>query len=167
MKIKNKKVVYKAASLFDVEVGALRFLGGDDGDVYEGGQGEGAFILKLVPMTEQGIPVLYEKIDFAHFLSDQGVKLARWLPSINKQWVEEIKTDDSVIAVTKVEKIPGSHPDMRDPKVWNATLFHQWGQTMGKMHQLTQQYTGGHHIGQWHDEVTSFINWCSDPEVKE
>lgn len=167
MKIKSEEIVNKAASLFDVEAGALHFLGGDDGDVYEVRLGDKAFILKLVPTTDEGIPVLSEKIDFAHFLSDHGVKLARWVPSIYDHQVEVIKAEGLVVAVTKLEKVPGNHPNMRDPKVWNAALFTQWGRIMGKMHHLTQQYTGGNRIGHWNDEVGFFINWCSDPEVKK
>ena len=167
MKIKNEEIINKAANLFNLDAGALHFLGGDDGDVYETRRGDNAFILKLVPTTEEGIPVLSEKIAFAHFLSDHGVRIARWLPSIHDRLVEAIRTDEGVITVTKLEKIAGNHPNMGDPQVWNAALFRQWGQVMGRMHQLTQQYTGGTLIGHWHDEVAFFINWCSDPVVKE
>jgi Ser/Thr protein kinase RdoA (MazF antagonist) len=166
MKITSVEIVKQATELFDVDVNTLRFLGGEDGDVYEATRGSQVFILKLVPTTEKGILTLADKIDFAHYLSDHGVRLARWIPSTNNRWVEVIRTEEMVVAVTKVEKIAGHHPNMRNAREWNTSLFHQWGRVMGRMHHLTQEYTGGDHIGHWQDEVASFIKWCSDPEIK-
>jgi Ser/Thr protein kinase RdoA (MazF antagonist) len=121
----------------------------------------------LVPTTEPGIQTLAEKIAFAHFLSDHGIRLARWLPSIHNNLVEVVAGEELIVAVTKLEKAPGHHPNMRNTKEWNASLFRQWGQVMGRMHRLTQDYVGGDHIGHWQDEVSFFIDWCSDPEIKK
>ena len=166
MKITNPDIVKQATDLFTVDINSLRFIGGDDGDVYEAYQDNKACIIKLVPTTEQGILTLTEKINFAHYLSDHGVRLAQWLPSIYGNLVEVVSENEMSVAVTKVEKVPGRHPDMRNIREWNAGLFRQWGHVMGRMHHLTQHYTGGDKIGHWHDEVTFFINWCSDPKVK-
>jgi Ser/Thr protein kinase RdoA (MazF antagonist) len=166
MKIAIPGIIKQATHLFDVDINTLRFLGGDDGDVYEAHQGGQVSILKLVPTDEQGIVTLTEKIDFAHYLCNNGVRLARWLPSINGCLVEVVREDNLVVAVTKVEKVPGHHPNMRNANEWNAGLFHRWGKVMGRMHHLTQAYTDGEHIGYWQDEVTFFTSWCSAPEVK-
>jgi Ser/Thr protein kinase RdoA (MazF antagonist) len=166
MKIQNREIINNAVDLFGIDINSLRFLGGDDGDVYEARRENQAVILKLVPTTDQGLITLSEKIDFAHFLSANGVRLARWLPSVHDRLIEVIKVDEILVAATTLEKVPGRHPNMRDAAVWNAALFYQWGRIMGRMHQLARQYTGGDAIGHWHHEVAFFIDWCSDPEVK-
>jgi Ser/Thr protein kinase RdoA (MazF antagonist) len=166
MKINNPAIIKQATSLFDVDMNTLRFLGGEDGDVYEAQTVDQACILKLVPATEQGIQTLTEKIAFAHYLRDNGVRLAQWLPSNNGQLVEVIEDGKSIVAVTKVEKVTGRHPNMRSTSEWNAELFRKWGRILGLMHHLSQRFEDGEHIGHWHDEVAFFINWCSDPEIK-
>ena len=95
------------------------------------------------------------------------MQIARWLPSIHNRLVEVIRQDHMSVAVTKLEKINGHHPNMRNERDWNTGLFYEWGRILGRMHRLTEQYEGGSHIGHWQDEVEFFINWCSDPEVKE
>ena len=166
MKINSPEIVTQATGLFEVDVNSLRFLGGEDGDVYEAKSAGQTCILKLVPTTEQGIQTLAEKIAFAHYLRDNGVRLASWLPSINGQLIEVVAEEETVVAVTKVEKVTGRHPNMHSGREWNAGLFYKWGSIMGRMHHLTQLFEGGEHIGHWHDEIAFFINWCSDPEIK-
>jgi Ser/Thr protein kinase RdoA (MazF antagonist) len=45
--------------------------------------------------------------------------------------------DDSYFSLVAYEKARGRLPDVED---WNATLFQNWGQVMGKIHYLTKQY---------------------------
>lgn len=167
MKIPDPTILKQATQLFDVNINTVRYLGGEDADVYEIYQGNQPFIVKLTPVDEKGIITLNEKIDFARYLRINGVRVARWLPSIHDRWVEIIRQDGMIVAVTKLEKINGNHPNMRNEKEWNTALFNEWGRVLGRMHWLAQQYEGGIHIGHWQDEVAFFINWCSDPEVKE
>ena len=134
MKIRSPEIVKQATNLFDVDVNTLKFLGGEDGDVYEVHQDSLAYILKLVPTTEQNILTLTEKIDFAHYLRDHGVRLAQWIPSIHGRLIEVVLTDEMVVAVTKMEKVAGHHPNMGNAKEWNAALFSQWPSSYFEFH---------------------------------
>ena len=52
MKVQDR-YLKEGATLFGIDVDALRFLGGEDGDVYEYEQAGRAFIFKLMPTAEE------------------------------------------------------------------------------------------------------------------
>jgi len=147
-------------------LGTLRFLGGEDGDVYEGADAGGAFIFKLVPSDADNIGKAEAKLDFARYLSDNGVRIARPLPSPQGKLLEILTLGDQVVIASKVTKAPGHHPTAENPREWNASLFRKWGRVIGQMHALTKHYAGGEALGQWDDEVDFMTGWCGDPDVK-
>jgi Ser/Thr protein kinase RdoA (MazF antagonist) len=164
----------RGAKLFDVDVAVLHFLGGEDGDVYEYEQEGRAYIFKLMPTAQDRLLAIQEKVDFARYLADHGVRISRPLPSPRGNLVEIIAGGDETaaggdqaVAVFKYAKAPGRHPNMQDPDEWNAVLFGKWGRVVGRMHALTQGYEGGAHIVDWRQEYEFMANWCQDPDVRD
>jgi amicoumacin kinase len=153
------------AARFGLDPEVLTYLGGEDGDVYEGADRDGAFIFKLVPVDEAQIARTQEKLDFARYLSDHGVHVASPLPSPQGTMIEVVRRGDAAVAATKTIKAPGRHPRTDDPQEWNDALFARWGQVVGRMHALTKNYEGGASIMHWEDEVASMTAWCRDAEV--
>ncbi len=162
----SKELSCQGAACFGLELETLHFLGGEDGDVYEGADAGGAFIFKLVPSDADNIGKAEAKLDFARYLSDNGVRIARPLPSPQGKLLETLTSGDEAVIASKITKAPGHHPTAANPGEWNASLFRKWGRVIGQMHALTKHYAGGQAIGQWEDEVGAMTEWCGDPEIK-
>ncbi|HNT76071.1 MAG TPA: phosphotransferase [Anaerolineae bacterium] len=162
----NETVLRQGAELFGVNVAALHSLGGMDGAVYDYKQDSKGYVLKFVPATEEQLPVIIEKWDFVNYLAEHGVRVSRPTLSRAGRLVETVRDDGQVYAVFQSEEAAGSHVDGRHAE-FNADLFRAWGRTMGKMHALTQSYTGGEHISDWRGEVRFMTDWCPDEAVRE
>jgi len=156
----------QGAALYNLALDDLRFLGGEDGDVYEGRDADGPFIFKLVPSGADGVAKARARLDFARYLSDGGVRIARPIPSPSGAMLEVVDKGGLVVVASKVTKAPGRHPNPGRPSEWNADLFRKWGRVVGQMHRLTKTYPGARAFDHWHDEVDSFIDWCKDPDVQ-
>jgi amicoumacin kinase len=159
-------VLEKGASLFDADAAALHSLGGMDGAVYayeEGGEG---FILKFVPVPLNRIDEVREKWDFARHLSTQGVRGPEPIFSRNGHLIETVQDGDTMFAVSRPRKAPGKHIDRHGLTDRADLLFGAWGRVMGRMHALTKQYAGGHHIVDWQQELQFMANWCEDGDVR-
>jgi Ser/Thr protein kinase RdoA (MazF antagonist) len=156
----------RGAAHYGLDLDTLRFLGGEDGSVYEGADDNGAFIFKLVTSDADNIAKAEARLDFARYLSDNGVRIARPLPSPQGKLLEILASGDQVVIASKVTKAPGHHPTAENPEEWNAPLFRKWGRVIGQMHALTKRYAGGQLLGQWDDEVSAMTDWCRDPEVQ-
>ena len=162
----SKELSRQGAARFGLDLDTLRFLGGEDGDVYEGMDAGGAFIFKLVPSDADNIAEAEARVDFSRFLSDNGVRIARPLPSPQGKGLEILESGGQIVIAGKVTKALGHHPTAENPREWNASLFREWGRVIGQMHALTKRYAGGEVLGQWDDEVGVMTDWCRDPEVK-
>ncbi len=163
----SETILREGAALFGAKTATLRSLGGMDGAVYTYTRGGEGYILKFVPTSEDGLPVIVEKWDFVNYLAENGVSVSRPVVSRNGQLVERMQDGKQVYAVFQAEKAPGKHVDGRHTAEYNTALFREWGRTMGKMHALTQSYTGGEHIGDWRGEVHFMTGWCPDEAVRE
>ncbi|MCU0519304.1 MAG: phosphotransferase [Anaerolineae bacterium] len=161
----DKTLSDEGAARFGLDLSRLKYLGGEDGDVYEGQDADEAFIFKLVPTDELGATPTLEKLAFAQYLADAGMRVARPLPSPQGAMIEIVRSGTVVIAATKAAKAPGRHPRTDNPQEWNDDLFARWGQVVGRMHALTKSYAGGAGIMHWHDEVAAMMAWCHDAEV--
>jgi len=153
------------AARFGLELDRLTYLGGEDGDVYEGVDAEGSYVFKVVPSDEDGLRRTQEKLDFARYLADCGVQVAEPLLSPQGTMIEVVRQGDVVVAATKTVKAPGRHPRTDEPGEWNPELFAKWGKVIGEMHALAKDYQGGASIMHWEDEVASMMSWCRDAEV--
>jgi len=163
----SETILQQGAALFGANAAALHSLGGMDGAVYAYEQDGKGYVLKFVPVPEDQLPVVVEKWDFVNYLAEHGVRVSRPILSRAGQLVETVRDGKQAYAVFKSEKAAGKHVDGRSPAEFNAGLFHAWGRTMGKMHALTQGYTGGEHISDWRSEVRFMTQWCPDEAVRE
>ncbi|MBN1874768.1 MAG: phosphotransferase [Anaerolineae bacterium] len=163
----STEILHEGAGLFGADGEALRSLGGMDGAVYTYTRAGQGYILKFVPTQADDLPVLIEKWDFVNYLAENGVQVSRPVTSRAGNLVEIVQNSDHIYAVFQAVKAPGKHVDGRSPTEFNTDLFRTWGRVMGKMHALTQTYTGGEHISHWRQEVQFMTGWCPDPAVQE
>jgi len=119
----SKELSRQGAARFGLDLETLRFLGGEDGDVYEGADVDGAFIFRLVPSGADDIAKAEARLDFARYLSDNGVRIARPLPSPQGKGLEILESRDQVVIASKVTKAPGHHPTAENPEERNTALL--------------------------------------------
>ncbi len=163
----NDILLQQGAALFGANGATLHSLGGMDGAVYTYERDGKGYVLKFVPTTAEGLPVVAEKWDFVNYLAENGVRVSRPILSRDRRLVETLRDGDQVYAIFQSEKAAGKHVDGRNPAEFNAGLFRAWGRTLGKMHALTQRYTGGECLPDWHGEVKFMADWCPDEAVRE
>lgn len=174
----NEQVRIAGSALFSVDPESFRSLEGTDGAVYLCRRGELAHVIKFIPSTDENIPVFEEKLAFILYLADHGVNLASPLPSQNDRRYEQIEVDGEKFLVVLMPFAPGKQVNyIRTPNEWNEYLFFSWGQVIGKMHALTQQYpywqrTGADGtqisgIDDWETEHQFFANWSQEPKIVE
>ncbi len=157
----GETVLREGARVFGADVGALRPRGGSDGAVYEYEQNGEGRILKFVPTAADQVSRVRAKWAFAAYLAGHGVRVCRPLPSREGTLLEVVRDVDVTWAVTLSARMPGRHPDWSGPPAYSDAVFEAWGEVLGRMHALTQRYTGGEALPHAAAEVDGFTEWCA------
>ena len=117
MKI-DPQILSQAAELFDLHVSDLRPLGGMEGMALEFKRGGESFVLKITPKSKEGPAEarrLEEKLAFIDYLAENGVRVAKPVPSPAGNWVEAIETESHLYLVNTLTKAQGRHRAGRCP----------------------------------------------------
>jgi Ser/Thr protein kinase RdoA (MazF antagonist) len=174
-------VLEALALLFGVRATDLsRFAGGredSDGVIYAFPYQGTRRLLKImaIPAVDQngGLFCLDERLRFMRFLGDQGAPVV--FPQQSPQGnLYETHGEGSYLWVGyNMDIAPGASLPFG---YWDEALFHRWGQTVGLMHRLAQQYPsweastnpadGKAHLN-WAGEWQGFYDWCQDDEIKQ
>jgi Ser/Thr protein kinase RdoA (MazF antagonist) len=144
--------------------------GAPDGVLFDLDQDGASSIVKFIPTTAEAILPTREKIDFVHYLGSHGVTVPDYLLSAGGRRVELVEAGGDTFAVLMMRRARGQHIwDIHGWEVsrWPDSFFERWGQTLGRIHALSQQYSGGAAIAHWTAEHAWFVNWCSDDAVRE
>jgi Ser/Thr protein kinase RdoA (MazF antagonist) len=177
----NEEVIVQAAGLYGMDAPALRLLGGMDGLAYEFDREDGqAVVLKVAPIPAGQPDFLArteEKSQFIRYLADNGVRVARPVPSKRGGWVEQIASPDGDYIASVATRARGRHVDHRTPGEITSRLFCNWGRTTGQMHALARRYPTWRReppgdrpqtlIGDWRGEHASFAASCRDDDIRE
>ncbi|MGX6443352.1 phosphotransferase enzyme family protein [Neobacillus sp. K501] len=88
-------------------------------------------ILRISDSRRRSLAELEAELQFIKVLGKYDLPVAKPLKSIYGNWIETINKQYRVVAFERVE---GKPVDVMDDTVWNAQLFYQWGNVIGKMH---------------------------------
>jgi Ser/Thr protein kinase RdoA (MazF antagonist) len=168
------------AQQFDLAPEALTHFGGgredSDGIVYAYPFQNTRRLLKIMafPEAEQqrGLFCLDERLRFMHFLGKNGAPVAFPIPSPRGNLYETHLADEKLWVAYGMDLAPGESKPFH---TWDETLFRGWGQAIGRMHRLAQQYPSweasidrdGTEYLRWTEEWQGFHDWCQDDEVKQ
>jgi Ser/Thr protein kinase RdoA (MazF antagonist) len=155
------------------------FAGGrqeNDGVIYSYPYHTGQRLLKIIafPAQEQrsGLFRLEERLRFMRFLGENGAPIAFPLLSPQDNLYETRLSGSHLWVGYSMDIAPG---ETVKPTAWNAKFFCNWGQTIGMLHRLTQQYPSwkasldpltGEECLTWREEWQSFYDWCQDDDVR-
>lgn len=163
--IVSDEVLQAGAEVFRYDPADLQPIdhgGAPDGAVYQ----SAGWIVKFIPARPDQLPGIRDKIAFVSYLRENGVPVPDVCVSRHGNLIETLEVDGQLYAVSQMVKAPG-HP-IRFDQDWDPRFFwEQWGSIIGKIHALSQRYTGGANIITWEQEHAFFANWCKDDAVRE
>jgi len=172
-------VIESLAETFGTKAAHLSNFGGgqeeSDGIVYAYPFGDTQRLLKIlaIPIEQQriGLLCLNERLKFVRFLGENGANIVFPQFSPQENLYESFTFKKHLWVGYSMELIPGK---TKPEKSWDPEFFKNWGQTIGKLHRLAQQYPSwqatvdpetGSDLLTWHEEWESFYNWIQDDEV--
>ena len=94
-------------NLFSFDHKRLLHLGGTQGDVYQFTQDNTDYILKISPIQLSYIEPLRGQAEFANYLADNGVNVSEYIPSVEGNYVEIIKSGSTLLGISKFIKSRG------------------------------------------------------------
>lgn len=166
---------------FQISPDNLTKLGGgredSDGVAYTFPAEDKEFVLKIMSMSPgdpDGLLRIQERLRFVGFLGEHGVNIVYPLPGPDGQILAEASEADQRFVAYQMAKIEGRHPKADE---WSPAFFALWGQAVGKLHCVTQQYPlwrcsddldhNGKPLLGWQEEWQFFHDNCADAEIQE
>jgi Putative homoserine kinase type II (protein kinase fold) len=110
---------------------------------------------------------IYGEIDFIQYLYNNGVNVIKPLLSKGNSLVECV-VDNHRYIITAFAKANGKVVDIYNKDEWNGSLFKRWGKIIGKMHQLTKNFTPSkeeYKRGEWNEECITAERSIFDPDL--
>ncbi len=159
----------------------LKYFGGgreeSDGVVYVYPSVEGQRLLKIlaVPLENQrkGILAFEARLQFMRFLGENGARIV--FPKFSPQGnlYETTQAEDHIWIGYSMDIVKGRAPK---EKTWDERFFMNWGQTIGQIHHLAQEYPiwrssvdpeNGETFLSWEGEWEGFYRWCQEEDVRK
>jgi Ser/Thr protein kinase RdoA (MazF antagonist) len=174
-------VLEALAQSFGARSSDLSHFGGghesSDGVVHAYPHQDGRRLLKIMalPAKDQsrGLFCLDERLKFMRFLGENGASIA--FPRLSPQGnLYETHTLEQHLWVGYGMAIAPGKGVKED--VWDPAFFRRWGQMVGLLHRLTQQYPSwkssvapdsGQEFLTWREEWDVFHRWSQDEQVKQ
>ena len=150
---------------------------GSDGVVYAYPYQDAQRLLKImaIPAQDQhrGRLGLEERLQFMRFLGEHGAHIA--FPQLSPQGnLYETVRDQGHLWIGYGMHLARGEAPAQD--AWDTRFFRNWGQAIGKLHRLAQQYPSwraaldpenGEPFLTWEEEWEGFHRWCQDEAVKQ
>ncbi|WP_187355293.1 phosphotransferase enzyme family protein [Paenibacillus tengchongensis] len=133
-------------------------------------------VLKILAIPKADEARAFKEIDertrFVYFLGEQGMEITHPVLNRNGNLLETLEADGHILTAYTMHRIAGNTPKREER---TKDFYIKYGQTVGKLHRLTQSYPkwkgnapdGDGEVLNWRDEWSFFYNWCKDEEVKQ
>ncbi|MBM7552193.1 phosphotransferase enzyme family protein [Thalassobacillus pellis] len=138
----SEEILNEAAARYHADVSKAKKLGDFENYVFEVQRDGQPFILRLTHSSHRSRQDVEAELQWVNHLHDQGLNVSLVHESSAGRLVEEIPIADTAFFVCLFEKAPGNMVKMDDP-LFGPALFEKWGETVGKMHQVTKDYEPG------------------------
>ncbi len=151
----------------------LTYLGGgredSDGTVFTYDDGDKKKVLKIlaIPAAEaEKIHNLDVRIQYAHYLGENGIRLAHPLVNRNGTLYETVLDHKHWFTAYTMDFYNGESPASSE---LTDRLIYNWGKLTGKSHAVTKSFPLHADTGSFHykSEIDFFMDWCKEPEIKK
>jgi amicoumacin kinase len=113
----------------------------------------GPCILKITHSSHRTYDQLEAEAAWLVYLISKGVRAPRIHQSIKSLCVERVPAADGYFSVVSYEKLVG---EPIGHTLWNEALFRRWGNLIGRLHRLSQEYVPKIRRYSWHE--SDFLN---------
>ncbi len=113
----------------------------------------GPCILKITHSSHRTYDQLEAEAEWLVYLVGKGVRAPRIHQSIKSLCVERVPAADGYFSVVSYEKLVG---EPIGDTLWNEALFRRWGNLIGRLHRLSQEYVPKIRRHSWHK--SDFLN---------
>jgi len=150
----NDAILQEAMQRYDIAPHQIHLLDGFESFIYTFERGQGAYILRLGHSYRRSEALIQGEVDWINYLAQGGASAAQAILSERGRLVEAIDDQDGAhFLATAFVKAKGKPPSKAE---WTPALFETYGQLLGKMHALSQNYTPGDPAWQrpqWDDAI--------------
>ncbi|WP_152393161.1 phosphotransferase enzyme family protein [Paenibacillus guangzhouensis] len=133
----SEEIVKEASKRYSINADTIRSIGGFESLVYEYEKNNKSYILKITHTIRRMKNYILGELDFLHYLSNEGLNVARAIPSTLGNLIEEVPSEEGSFLAISYEKAPGN---VVSNETWNESLYEKWGEFLGKIHHLTKNY---------------------------
>ncbi len=160
-------ILHQAAQRYGVEPSAVKVLDSFESFIFEFPRDGKEYILRIGHSHRRNQTLIEGETEWINYLVAGGVSAAQAIQSVNDKLVEPIADGHGgdFLAVAFV-KAPGGPARGLN---WTPKLYQTYGETIGRMHKLTQAYTAPRKRPEWDDPVFDFVNTFlpdSESEIK-
>ncbi|MDI9458391.1 MAG: phosphotransferase [Bacillota bacterium] len=136
----SHEVLSEAAQRFGMAADSLKLLGEFENYVYEGKIGGTCYVLRLTHSSHRSTNMVLGELEWINFLAENGVSVAKALPSTSGKLAEEIHVGEDFFIASVFQKAKGRLLDRSNPAEPTREVITEWGRTIGKMHRATKHF---------------------------
>lgn len=158
-----KETLSELCGHYAVDPSALHELDAFENFVFQYRGAECEQILRVTQSHHRQLADIQAELDWVHFLAERGVSIARPIPAKDGRDIV-VSVDQSCLAVAW-QKVPGQDLHREEAKhLWSPEFYALWGQTMGRLHRLSQDYQPAKdRPRRWHWSEDRYLhNWKED-----
>jgi amicoumacin kinase len=150
-KLFSREIQDQCFSRFGIET--ARLISQRHAFIFDAETAAGSCILKVIHPSHRPYDQLEAEIDWLRFLSSKGVAAPGIHPSVNSLLVERVAAGDSYFSAVSYEKLIG---EPITDALWNEDLFQRWGNLVGRLHRVSNEYVPKTQRYAWHE--SDFLN---------
>ncbi len=163
----SNSIIEEVMRRFGIHKDQIKILDSFESYIYEYSNTSGTYILRIAHSIRRNESLIQAEVDWINYLAEHGVSVSKAILSQNGRLVEAI--DDQKggqFLATAFEKARGEPPWGR----WTPSLYESYGELLGKMHSLTQQFQPvlpERKRPEWDDPIFDFVGqFLPDSEFK-
>lgn len=151
----NESMLEVAKTLYPMDEGSLKLLGGFESFVYEYTLNQQAHILKFTHSSHRTRDQIDSEFDFVNHLYQQGARVSKPVTTRHGNYTHRIPVDMGYFTLSSTEKAEGIRTK---DLLTNPTLMDNYGQTIGAFHRSTMTYQPSFNIDRR-------FTWYEDPLI--
>ncbi|WP_219836127.1 phosphotransferase enzyme family protein [Paenibacillus sp. R14(2021)] len=135
-------ILSKAAKSFGFDVETLAFISNSTNEVYRFSKNDSQYILRLSEKSFDYVNRINAEVHWVRYLAENGIQASLPITTTDGELTAVYNENEKWVIATAFQMASGIFFD-REPGMWGPSLFHQWGELMGKIHSLTKSYNPG------------------------
>jgi len=133
------EILQELLQRYDADEGSAKELEAAESFIYEYQRDGKPLILRIGHSLRRSEEAIRGEMDWINHLTAGGARVAGAIASSQGEWVEPVSDDQGAFFMgTAFEKAQGDHIDW---DAWSPEFMQHYGETMGRIHRLSREYT--------------------------